>query len=578
MFRLASLGINQDQDPTKYGDSTQAERHQEESEGSDSDDDIPPLEDGEQYTEQKYRDSSLFDDKPPSGPATSDEYANEGGGAELEQEQGSDADASSTADSEREPDFTRESEAYNQNICGMPVSQFKRHMGEHIIFTNNICYSRNVDFVSIDMHNVDDFPLYKEAILAHHAANSKANSKANSNANSKANSNANSKANSNGGGEGKITYIQFKRVLNSDLDSDRSVLFAMMQVETTVEWCHAYQCENKWLPMVDYPELRAFILRRISPALSICAVVTDVSKLLMDVNAAAASELYEGQKAMPLIITETKLMYSPSPKLSTPPMHSTHSIHKKKPIHQKKPEQDSTEERESSLWFVITAVYEGSEQYVAFRLNSEHKLVMLCNGNEVDAEYTEADVLDTENLLQADEQSDLVRSIVHILLGMVLTLLGMGDCMIPKKDMPPEIIAAVDALNEFNEPPPLASTAAKPRSAGVKTNNKAFEKHDKEAGSKKGREEEHKHKEDKEAGSEHKGGSKKGREEEHKHKEDKEAGSEHKGGSKKADVKREDEDQVQHKQETEGSDGKGKQPHGFNGKHDDDKKLKPKKK
>ena len=35
---------------------------------------------------------------------------------------------------------------------------------------------------------------------------------------------------------------------------------------------------------------------------------------------------------------------------------------------------------------------------------------------------------------------------------------------------------------------------------------------------------------------------------------------------------------MHHKQETEGSDGKGKQPHGFNGKHDDDKKPKPKKK
>ena len=527
MFRLASLGINQDQDPTKYGDSTQAERHQEESEGSDSDDDIPPLEDGEQYTEQKYRDSSLFDDKPPSGPATSDEYANEGGGAELEQEQGSDADASSTADSEREPDFTRESEAYNQNICGMPVSQFKRHMGEHIIFTNNICYSRNVDFVSIDMLNVDEFPLYKEAILAHHAANSKAYSK----------------ANSNGGGEGKITYIQFKRVLNSDLDSDRSVLFAMMQVETTVEWCHAYQCENKWLPMVDYPELRAFIVRRVSPALSICSVVTDVAKLLMDVNAAAASELYEGQKAMPLIMTGTKLMYSPL----KPPKPSTHQ----------KLSNPDTEKRESSLWFVITALYEASgvERYVAFRLNSEHKLLMLCDGKEMDAEYTEVDVLDNETLLQADEQSDLVRSIVHILLGMILMLLGLSDCTIPKEFMPPEIIAAVDVMSGFNEATPLASTAA---GGGGKT-KKPFEKHDKKehtgnAGLKKGRA----------------AGLKKGQEEEHSHR-GKEAGSKH----EKSNVTREDEARVHHEQNKEGSDGKGKQPPGF--KHDDNKKQKKKK-
>ena len=147
MFRLASLGIGQ-----PYEKPTKITEDEEDSADDDAGDyyGMPPLEPrDEPGTKQIYRDNSQFDvsfdDTPPSGPTTSEEYTNEGPD-DAEQAQGSDTDASSTA----EPTM-HESESYNQNICGMPVSQFKHHIKEHAVFTNNICYSVDVRHDSIGM-------------------------------------------------------------------------------------------------------------------------------------------------------------------------------------------------------------------------------------------------------------------------------------------------------------------------------------------------------------------------------------------------------------------------------------------
>ena len=184
----------------------------------------------------------------------------------------------------------------------------------------------------------------------------------------------------------------------------KSVLICIYPNNEKLVLCQVWQFD-KWKEMADFPELRAYIVRRFAAQLSICPLLTDVAQLLTETYAMipeAQKPLPGGEQArMPLLKTQVEM--------------GPHS----------------------KSYFVCSAAYSNNTtQEVKIRLHEDDVLEIIHNHKLVKREEFPVDLqreYTDEELLTMDADGDLTAE-NHVLLGWILMLLMIHKIMKPPQD------------------------------------------------------------------------------------------------------------------------------------------------
>ena len=302
----------------------------------------------------------------------------------------SDSDAG-TLEGEAEAEEEAEAEAAyralptsssSQDFAGMPVRDFKRHIFNELqIFWKTICTSEDTECVAVDVSHINNY--YSPGDAEYNAILS-------------------SRRQNTSFIKTSRVYSVFEDVIMRTIT--KSVLICIYQNHDKLEWCQVWQFD-KWKEMADFPELRAYIVRRFAAQLSICPLLTDVAQLLTETYAMipdAQKPLPGGEQArMPLLKTQVEM--------------GPHS----------------------KSYFVCSAAYSNNTtQEVKIRLHEDDVLEIIHNHKLVKREEFPVDLrreYTDEELLTMDADGDLTAE-NHVLLGWILMLLMIHKVMQPPQD------------------------------------------------------------------------------------------------------------------------------------------------
>ena len=294
----------------------------------------------------------------------------------------------------------------SQDFAGMPVRDFKRHIFNELqIFWKTICTSEDTECVAVDVSRINDY--YSVDDAEYNAIRSSRHENA--------------------------SFIKMSRVYSVFEDVimrtiTKSVLICIYPNNEKLVLCQVWQFD-KWKEMADFPELRAYIVRRFAAQLSICPLLTDVAQLLTETYAMipdAQKPLPGGEQArMPLLKTQVEM--------------GPHS----------------------KSYFVCSAAYSNNTtQEVKIRLHEDDVLEIIHNNKLVKREEFPVDLrreYTDEELLTMDADGDLTAE-NHVLLGWILMLLMIHKIMKPPQDFEGGVFGAGAAEGGGI---PMASTGAR---------------------------------------------------------------------------------------------------------------------